>query len=120
MFLSLKHFKASEFSEPDSMSPAFLFWLDAVRDLAGVPFYITSSFRRGDDGLHGRGMAVDLDSRRWNAVQKWAVASAVLQLAYDAPGAVEFETVYSERDKHWHLAVDPRPGKQHEFIEADD
>lgn len=105
------------------MSQEFLDWLDAVRERAGVPFVLTSDGRPGDDGLHGLGCAVDIDSRRWNAVDKWKVAEAIFALSEVAPGKVEFEPVFNEdphSDRHWHIAVDPRPGRQHEFVEADD
>lgn len=119
----LKHFAQAEFTHPEVMDVAFLRWLDRVREHAGVRFVITSDGRPGDDGLHGRGMAVDLDSRVWDATQKWRVTTALVLLAGEAPGAVEFEPVYNAdrtKDRHWHIAVDPRPGKTHEFVEADD
>lgn len=113
-------FKASEFKNPDMMNVAFVLWLDLVRDRAKVPFVITSDGRPGDDKLHGLGLAVDIDSSKWTVVQKWRVVESVMFYANQAPGKVEFETVFSPSDKHWHLAVDPRPGKSHEFVEADD
>lgn len=122
-FPVLRHFKASEFSSPDLMNTAFLIWLDLVRDRAKVPFVITSDGRVGDDGLHGLGMAVDIRSRGWTATQKWQVVDAIVFYANQAPGHVELEMVFNvepEKDCHWHIGVDPRPNKQHEFVEADD
>lgn len=128
----LIHFEASEFEHPDKMDVGFLRWLDRVRERAGVPFHITNDFRTSGKGLHGLGMAVDLDSRQWNAAQKWRVNSAIVFLAHEAPGAVEFEPVYDDGeacpkcgyeyhpDRHFHLGIDPRPGAVSEFIEADD
>jgi hypothetical protein len=123
MVPSLKHFKPSEFNEPERMNPGFLFWLDNVRDRAGVPFKITSSWRMQDNSLHGLGMAVDIHSRDWNAGQKWKVAEAVISLANEAPGKVELELVFNQdplKDCHWHIGVDPRLGHVHELIEKDD
>lgn len=41
----LTHFEASEFSEPSAMGMEFMIWLDVVREEAGVPFKVTSSYR---------------------------------------------------------------------------
>ena len=119
----LRHFGADEFTHPDDMDVAFLRWLDRVRERADVPFEITNSFRPGGKSLHGMGMAVDLNSRQWDATQKWRVNSAIVLLADEAPGVVEFEPVWNDdatKDRHWHLGVDPRAGKSHEFVEKDD
>lgn len=124
----LQHFKASEFKHPELMDVAFLRWLDRVRERADVPFSITSDGRTASDSpdgasltsLHHRGRAVDLDSSRWNATQKWRIVAAIVYLSGEAPGKVEFEPVFSPTDKHWHIAVDDRAGKSHEFVEADD
>ena len=121
--IDLQHFQASEFTFPDSMNVGYLRWLDRVRQRAGVPFHITNDFRPGGKGLHGLGMAVDVDSRPWRAAQKWRVMAAVAFLAHEAPGAVEFEPVYNadpKQDRHWHIGVDPRPNAVGEFVEADD
>lgn len=62
----LRHFDRAEFSAPDLMSWDLLVRLDAAREDAGVPFVITSSFRAGDPGAHGKGYAADIsceDSR---------------------------------------------------------
>jgi hypothetical protein len=122
----LTHFRATEFRYPDLMDIAFLRWLDRVRARAGVPFIITSDARPsgGATGgsatsLHKRGRAVDLRTRHWTAIEKWAAAAAIMALAPDAPGSVEFELVHSATDRHWHLGVDDRAAG-HELIEADE
>lgn len=56
----IRHFRRSEFSNPDRMKELFVLRLDRVRESAGVPIYITSSFREGDDGAHGSGWGADL------------------------------------------------------------
>lgn len=119
----LKHFGRSEFSDPDNMHVPFLRWLDRVRERSGVPMTITSSYRPGDPGLHGRGMAVDVRSKTLSAAQKWRLSAAIHALADDAPGKVEFEPVPGDcggHKPHWHIGVDPRAAAQHEFIEVDD
>lgn len=124
----LKHFRASEFRRPELMHESFVRWLDAVRDRAGVVMVVTDDGRRGERpagsvvaSLHEQGRAVDLRSRNWTPQEKWAIVSAIVQLADQAPGKVELETVFDrDGDKHWHLGVDARPGARHELIEADD
>lgn len=90
MSLPLKHFTPDEFKEDgkpafENMQPEFLLALDACRDLAGVPFKITSSYRSpeknrrvgGSPGsMHLKGRAVDIvcpDSAHRFAVVKAAV-----------------------------------------------
>lgn len=119
----LRHFKRSEFPDPDNMHVPFLRWLDRVRERSGVTMTITSSYRAGDAGLHGRGMAVDVRSKHWSVSQKWRLAAAVFALADDAPGKVEFEPVpgdCGDHQPHWHIGVDPRAAAQHEFVESSD
>jgi hypothetical protein len=109
------------------MDVAFLRWLDRVRERAGVPMVVTDDARPAGTmpagasatSLHFRGRAVDLRSRDWTAVQKWSIASAIVFLAADAPGKVEFEQVYSLTDRHWHLGVDEQ-GVNHKLIESDE
>lgn len=57
---SLKYFRRGEFNDPDRMDKEFLSKLDFARARAGVPFNLTSSFREGDLGAHGEGLAVDI------------------------------------------------------------
>jgi hypothetical protein len=109
------------------MDVAFLRWLDRIRERAGVPMVITDDARppgvmpegASKTSLHFRGRAVDLRSRDWTAPQKWQIAAAIVFLAADAPGKVEFEQVYSSTDRHWHLGVDER-GVNHHLIESDE
>lgn len=41
----IKHFGPSEFKNPEKMGYEFMLWLDGVREEAGVPMTITSSYR---------------------------------------------------------------------------
>jgi hypothetical protein len=123
----LKHFKAAEFVYPELMDVPFLRWLDRVRELCGVRFFVTNDARPGGEmptgasgkSLHKRGRAVDLRSRDWSAADKWKVSAAIHWLADQAPGKVEFEQVYSNTDQHWHLGVDDH-ATDHELIESDE
>jgi uncharacterized protein YcbK (DUF882 family) len=44
----IQNFRPSEFKHPEKMGFEFLLWLDRVRDAAGVPMTITSSYRSPD------------------------------------------------------------------------
>lgn len=57
---ALKWFDAHEFEEPLQMDLRFLRRLDLARELAQVPFVISSSFREDPKSSHGLGLAVDL------------------------------------------------------------
>jgi len=57
---TIEHFSPSEFTNPYAMSPELLKWLDCIRRTSGVSVKITSSYRDGDDGAHGEGLAVDI------------------------------------------------------------
>ena len=94
----LRYFVRAEFRHPDRMSEALLLKLDEVRHQAGVAIRITSDFRPGDGGAHGRGMAVDIAAAdgingRW----RFLVLRAALAEGFCRVG------VY---DSHLHLDVD--------------
>lgn len=98
----IKHFKPSEFAHADKMKWEIVVKLDLIRDLAGVPMVVTSSYRPGDDKSHGRGWAVDVSD---NAEGKDVSSSwryKVLKAAYQA--GVRRLGVY---DRHVHIDSDP-------------
>jgi len=125
----LEVLEPSDFQRPELMAEPFVRWLDAVCARAGIDPILTDDGRRPDDpnptgsagkhSLHQRGRAVDLRSRVWTATQKWRLCAAIVELAPDAPGMVEFELVYSPTDVHWHLGVDDR-ATAHRLLEADE
>ena len=55
-----EHFGPEEFNEPDEMDPTLIRDIERIRKTAGVPIYITSSYREGDDGEHGEGKGLDI------------------------------------------------------------
>lgn len=130
---NLQFFRRSEFRHPDLMNVAFLRWLDRVRGRSGVPMEVLDDGRlegdpepsgsAGTKALHYRGCAVDLNSRKWDARQKWQVVAAIVYLSNETPDGwkVEFEPVFNANgDHHWHLGLDWTLGKHHEFVESDD
>ena len=52
-------FLPSEFVSPELMSPVLIYALDALRAKVGRKFIVHSSYRKGDEGTHGKGLAVD-------------------------------------------------------------
>ena len=65
----MKWFRTSEFIQFSKMQPALLEKLDKARDIAGIPFHITSSYRSPEynsivggvaNSAHVRGYAVDI------------------------------------------------------------
>lgn len=94
--IPLAHFTADEFSAPESMRAGFLRKLDQAREIAGVPFKITSSFRDGDLGAHGRGYAVDVRCRTSRA--RFHILRGAIEAGFRRIG------VY---DRHIHLDDDP-------------
>ena len=56
---NVRFFKPTEFVSPELMSPVIIYALDALRALVGARFKVHSSYRAGDEGTHGKGLAVD-------------------------------------------------------------
>jgi hypothetical protein len=67
------HFAKQEFKHPDKISQDLLTKLNYARQQAGVPFYITSDYREGDQGAHGEGLAVDISDnlQGYNVSSRW-------------------------------------------------
>lgn len=81
----IRHFQPSEFAEPEKMGYEFMVWLDAVREDAGVPMYVSSSYRTP---AHNR-----------------AVGGAADSAHCDEPcDAVDFRKAPTPSDPHWNLA----------------
>lgn len=101
IFDELGHFSREEFDHPDEMSEILLLRLDAARDIAGMPFYITSDYRPGDPKAHGRGNAVDFRlspvPAEINGRARWIVTRALLTASFRRIGLY---------DRHIHADVD--------------
>lgn len=99
---SLLHFKPEEFDHPDEMSELLLTKLDAAREIAGIPFFITSDFREDDEGAHGRGYAVDFrlseEPAEIRGRQRYIVVEALRAAGFRRIGLY---------DLHIHGDVDP-------------
>lgn len=57
----IRHFKAAEFGAgSENLDPELLKELDSFRDFLGERIVVTSAFREGDSGEHGKGLALDV------------------------------------------------------------
>ena len=126
----MRNFLPSEFNDLDSMDPVFLTFLDEVRTLAGMAFYLTSDYRTPEVNaeiggsqysLHPKGMAVDFvtkscrnrDSQAYYAdIFKivWATVTAT-NTGTPHNRAIQFEIVKGPNDWHLHLGLYPKGAK---------
>jgi hypothetical protein len=77
------------------MSGDLLLKLDNARELAGIPFVITSAFRANSTTSHGRGTGVDI--RAHTSRNRFLIVQAALDVGFERIG------VY---DRHVHVDVD--------------
>lgn len=108
VFQGIKYFKPDEeyqqgnrryasFPAPEKMSRRLMLSLDKARELAGIPFIITSSYRENDELAHGDGEAVDI--RAWYGSSKFLIVRAAIDAGFNRIG------IY---DRHVHLDVSTR------------
>lgn len=71
---TVKYFEPSEFNEPDKLVPLLVYALDTLREFAGRPIIVNSSYREGDDGTHGRGEAADIVITGHNVLDQFLLA----------------------------------------------
>lgn len=100
-----RYFKPSEFTRPDQVEASLIPKLDQAREIAGIPFVITSSHRSAahndavggaDDSAHLRGFAVDI--RATTSRSRFHVVRGLIRAGFTRIG------VYST---HVHGDVDP-------------
>jgi len=95
----MKYFKLSEFDSPDlkgsgsEMKQSTLNMLDDTRELAGVPFYVTSGYRTkkhnknvgGVEGSsHTKGYAVDIRCKK--SSDRYKIIYAALKVGFNRIG----------------------------------
>ena len=104
------------------MLPRFLDLLDAVRDIAGTAFRVTSDFRTPEENkvvggsgtsFHLEGRAIDFVVWPWNAKELWRVTRAVAAVEAAYGETFELELAQSPSDRHIHLGLQRRgePGE---------
>lgn len=120
----MRHFRESEFNAYDKMDKTFLEFLDQVRHLANVPFYLTSDYRTPEHNravgghetsLHTQGCAVDFTTPASRDRDSQAFYSELFDIVWavydvhDRGGGgwrkVQLELVKSDRDWHLHLGL---------------
>lgn len=116
---TIKHFSRGEFREPHKMGVEFMLWLDELRELAGVPMTISSSYRSpaynrqvggAPDSAHTDVPcnAVDIrenprpDDPNWN-LSRWAIVTAAIELGCQRIGT------YANGSLHLDRTEDVRP-----------
>jgi zinc D-Ala-D-Ala carboxypeptidase len=95
----MKHFNISEFDSPDSlgsgknMNPKFLEMLDEAREIAGVPFHITSGYRtiahnkkvKGkSNSSHLKGYSADI--LVFSDTERWRIFNALMKVGFNRIG----------------------------------
>ena len=109
----MKYFKIEEFDSPDQpgsgdkMSPEFLEMLDKAREIAGVPFIITSGYRTEthnalvggvDSSAHTRGFAADIACR--DSKSRYSIVNSLQSAGFNRIGiAGTFIHVDSDDEK---------------------
>jgi|TARA_R110001632_G_scaffold52524_8_gene130196 uncharacterized protein YcbK (DUF882 family) len=97
--IDLKYFKLSEFESPDlkesgeNMDLFFLLMLDQCRDLAGIPFKVTSGFRTEKhnkkikgvlNSSHLKGLAVDISAK--TSQERYKIINAAIKIGFKRIG----------------------------------
>lgn len=108
----LKHFAKSEFAAPEKMGRSFLHWLDQVREMAGVPMRITSSYRShahnvevggAQDSAHLDELCQAVDIMPSDSVARFKILQAAVALGCRRIG------VYGNGSLHLDRTEDVRP-----------
>jgi uncharacterized protein YcbK (DUF882 family) len=119
---TIRNFKSSEFAAPDKMGYEFVRWLDDLRDEAGVPMTITSSYRTPEHNRQVGGAsdsahtdvpcdACDIGERpraddpNWNA-SRFAIVTAAIKLGCTRIGT------YANGSLHLDRTEGKRPAKR--------
>jgi len=98
--MNLKYFKVEDFdcqeTGDNKMCPDFLGKLDALREICGFPFIITSGYRSPDHsievgkltpGTHAQGIAADI--RVNNGAEKYIIVSEAMKLGFGGVGVAK-------------------------------
>jgi uncharacterized protein YcbK (DUF882 family) len=118
-WVEIRHFTPEEFKQPLLMGWEFVRWLDALRERAGVPMVITSSYRSPERNEAVGGAtdsahcdipcnAVDLgerprpDDRNWN-LTRWQIVATAMAMGCQRIGS------YQDGSLHLDMTHDRRP-----------
>jgi len=111
--VDLKYFSIEEFESPDhkgsgiNMQQSFLVLLDQARDIAGIPFKITSGYRTKEhnakvggvpNSSHTKGYAADIAIT--SSLQRYTILNALLKVGFNRVGISDtFLHVDNDPDK---------------------
>lgn len=109
-------FAKGEFKHPDQVNQEAYDFLVKVRRRYAKPMVLTDDARVPTDkplgfsetSLHYKGQAFDLRARDMSWVDMWNLVEAIMFEAFLLPKekqGVELELVWSETDKHVHIAI---------------
>ena len=115
----VEHFSKAEFAAPENMGAEFVLWLDRLREKAGVPMTITSSYRTpahnaavggATDSAHTDVPcnAVDIgerprpDDKNWNFT-RWQIVTTAIAMGCRRIG------MYQDGSLHLDMSHDKRP-----------
>jgi len=97
--IDLRYFNLSEFESPDlkgsgeNMDLFFLLMLDKCRDVAGIPFKVTSGFRTEKHNLkikgvkkssHLKGLAADISAV--SSIERYKIINAAIKIGFKRIG----------------------------------
>lgn len=128
----IRHFKPAEFKNPEKMGFEFLFWLDRVREDAGVPMAITSSYRSpaynksvggAPDSAHcdvpceaiDVGMRPDKSDPNWNfarfSIIRAAIGAGCQRIGSYANGSLHLDMTHGKRPspRMWRIVGPEKP-----------
>ncbi len=126
----LRYFARYEFEHPELVNDRAAQLLDEVRHRYGKPLKITDDAREPGElppgasptSLHYQGKAFDLRTRDMTWGDLWDLTRAVFSVALELQpheAGVEFELVWSKKDKHAHIAF-ALDGRRNRLIVAAD
>jgi uncharacterized protein YcbK (DUF882 family) len=115
----LQFFTPDEFANPDKMGYEFMYWLDSLRQKAGVPMYVSSSYRstlRNErvGGAHNSAHtddicnAVDIKKKPRLDDPNWNLSRFLILNAATALGCVRIG-LYANGSLHFDRTEDIRP-----------
>jgi len=109
--VDLKYFSIEEFESPDhkgsgiNMQQSFLVLLDQARDIAGIPFKITSGYRTKEhnekvggvpNSSHTKGHAADIAAT--SGSERWIIINALIKAGFNRIGVSNTNFIHVDND----------------------
>ncbi len=77
---AITHFSSYEFPHPEEMEIELISMLSKARDISGIPYKVSSSFRDGDPRTHGQGEGVDIKAATGR--QRYLIVIGLLEAGF--------------------------------------